>query len=135
MRRTIVVHTKLAGYNARVEAARANANGIQIRTMDQVAARLAGGFIQPIDPDALQDAVKASLVSTNLGELEDIKPLPGMVRAAVGTLDKVWHANIDLSAYKHPRIEALSTLEQAVLQQLPASMKRPKEMVELTTAM
>jgi hypothetical protein len=66
--------------------------------MDQVAARLAGGFIQPIDPDALQDAVKAALASTSLGELEGIKQLPGMIRAAVNTLDKVWHANIDLSA-------------------------------------
>jgi hypothetical protein len=130
-RRTIVVHTKLAGHNARVEAARTNANGVQIRTMDQVAARLAGGFIQPIDPDALQDAVKAALASTNLGELEGIKPLPGMVRAAVTTLDKVWHANIDLSAGKNARLESLSTLEQAVLQRLPASMKRPKEMVDL----
>jgi hypothetical protein len=131
LRRTIVVHTRLAGYSARVEAARANANGVQIRTMDQVAARLAGGFIQPIDPDALQDAVKAALASTSLGELEGIKQLPGMIRAAVNTLDKVWHANIDLSAYKQPRIEALSILEQAVLQRLPASMKRPSEMVEL----
>jgi|ERR1039458_9366771 hypothetical protein len=130
-RRTIVVHTKLASHAARVKAARTSANGLQIRTMDQVAARLAGGFIQPIDPDALQDAVKVALASTNLGELEAIKSLPGMVRAAVNTLDKVWHANIDLSAYKHPRIEALSTLEQAVLDRLPVSMKRPKEMVEL----
>ena len=131
MRRTIVVHTKLASHSVRVEAARGNASGVQIRTMDQVAARLAGGFIQPIDPDALQDAVKAALAATNLGELEGIKQLPGMVRAAVDTLDKVWHADIDLAAYKHPRIEALSTLEQAVLERLPASMRRPKDMVEL----
>ncbi len=131
LRRTIVVHTKLAGHKARVEAARANANGIQILTMDRVAARLAGGFIEPIDPDTLQDAMKAALTSTSLGELEDIKQLPGMVRAAVNTLDKVWHANIDLSAGENPRLEALSTLEDAVLQQLPASMKRPREMVEL----
>lgn len=131
LRRTIVVYTRLAGYSARVEAARTNANGVQIRTMDQVAARLAGGFIQPIDPDALQDAVKAALASTSLGELEDIKQLPGMVRAAVSTLDKVWHANIDLSAGKNTRLQALATLEQAVLQRLPASMKRPKEMVDL----
>ena len=121
LRRTIVVHTRLAGHNARVEAARANANGVQILTMDLVASRLAGGFIQPIDPDALQDAVKMALASASLGELEDIKQLPGMVRAAVDTLDKVWHANI--SAHKNQRLEALSTLEQAVLRRLPASMK------------
>jgi hypothetical protein len=97
MRRTIVVHTKLAGHNARVEAARANASGAQILTMDRLAARLAGGFIQPIDADALQDAVKAALASTNLGELEDIKPLPGMVRAAVSTLDTRFGMPISIS--------------------------------------
>ncbi len=99
--------------------------------MDQVAARLAGGFIQPIDAEALQDAVKAALVSTKLGELDAIKQLPGMVRAAVNTLDKVWQADIDLSAGKNARLEALSTLEQEVLQRLPVSMKRPKDMVAL----
>ena len=49
MRRTIVVHTRLAGHMARVNAARAGAHGIQILTMGQMAARLAGGFLAPID--------------------------------------------------------------------------------------
>ena len=44
-RRTIVVHTRLAGQMARVEAARAGAHGVQILTMGQMAARLAGGFL------------------------------------------------------------------------------------------
>jgi hypothetical protein len=54
MRRTIVVHTKLAGHNARVEAARANASGAQILTMDRrqagrhPAAVSAGGH-RPVD--------------------------------------------------------------------------------------
>jgi hypothetical protein len=61
MRRTIVVHTRLAGHMARVEAARAGTHGIQILTMGQLAARLAGGFIAPIDPDRLRDAVRESL--------------------------------------------------------------------------
>jgi hypothetical protein len=58
MRRTIVVHTKLAGHMARVDAARAGAHGIQILTMGQMAARLAGGFLAPIDSDCLRDAVR-----------------------------------------------------------------------------
>jgi hypothetical protein len=47
-RRTIVVHTKLAGHNARVEAARTNANGIQIRTMrrDNIAACSRLGWLE-----------------------------------------------------------------------------------------
>ena len=47
--RTVVVHTRLAGHVARVEAARRKASGVQIMTMEQLAGRLAGGFIQPIE--------------------------------------------------------------------------------------
>src|SRR5437660_4026881 len=100
-RRTIVVHTRLAGHMARVEAARAGAHGVQIVTMGQVAARLAGGFMRPIDPEALRDAVRAALPATDLGELEPIKQLPGMLRAAVNTLDKVWRAGIDFAPGTH----------------------------------
>ena len=44
-----------------------------------------------------------------------------MVRAAVSTLDKVWRAGIDLSREKHPRLQALRTLEEDVLRRLPPS--------------
>jgi hypothetical protein len=133
-RRTIVVHTRLAGHMARVEAARAGAHGIQILTMGQMAARLAGGFLAPIDPDCLRDAVREALPETNLGELENIKPLPGMVRAAVSTLDKVWRADINLSSSSHPRLQALAALERNVLRRLPPSMKKPKALVDLARA-
>ncbi len=72
-----------------------------------------------------------ALASSNLGELEVIKRLPGMVRAAVSTLDKVWRADIDLSKAINPRLRALSTLEVEVLRLLPPSMKRPRDLVEL----
>ena len=131
MRRTIVVHTRLAGHMARVEAARAGRHGIQILMMDQLAARLAGGFLSPIDPDCLRDAVREALPDTDLGELENIKVLPGMVRAAVSTLDKAWRADIDLSSSPHPRLKALAVLEEKVLSRLPPAMKKPKELVDL----
>ena len=92
LRRTIIVHTRLAGHMARVQAARAGESGVQILTMGQLAARLAGGLLRPIDPDDLKIAVRELLASVQLGELEPIKELPGMVRAAAGTLDKVWSA-------------------------------------------
>src|SRR5450759_5087352 len=126
MRRTIVVHTRLAGHMARADAARAGAHGIQILMMGQLAARLAGGFLAPIDPDCLRDAVREALPETDLGELENIKTLPGMVRAAVNTLDKVWRADIDLSSSSHLRLQALAALEQNVLRRLPPSMRKPK---------
>jgi len=131
IRRTMVVHTRLAGHVARVEAARAGENGVQIMTMGQVAGRLAGGLLRPIDPEALRDAVRESLASVALGELDPIKNLPGMVRAAVNTLDKVWRADLDLSEGKHPRLQALRNLEEEVVRRLPASMRRPKELVDL----
>jgi hypothetical protein len=134
LRRTIVVHTKLAGHMARVHAARAGDNGVQILTMGQLAARLAGGLLRPIDPDDLKIAVRGSLAIVQLGELEPIKDLPGMVRAAVGTLDKVWSAAIDLSRETHPRLQALRSLEEEVLRRLPPCMKPPQDLVELARA-
>jgi hypothetical protein len=67
---------------ARVQAARAGESGVQILTMGQLAARLAGGLLRPIDPDDLKIAVRESPVTVQLGELEPIKDLPRMVRAA-----------------------------------------------------
>jgi hypothetical protein len=130
-RRTVVVHTKLAGHVARVAAARADENGVQIMTMGQLAARLAGGLLRPVDPDTLRDAVRDALPAVAMGELESIKNLPGMVRAAVSTLDKAWRAGVDLSAGKHPRLQALHALEEDVLRRLPPSMKRPTDLVKL----
>jgi hypothetical protein len=134
LRRTIVVHTRLAGHMARVQAARAGESGVQILTMGQLAARLAGGLLRPIDPDDLKTAVRESLAAVQLGELEPIKALPGMVRAAVGTLEKIWNAGIDLSREAHPRLQALRKLEGEVLRRLPPSMKRPQDLVELSRA-
>jgi hypothetical protein len=116
---------------ARVNAARAGAHGIQILTMGQMVARLAGGFLAPIDSESLRDAVREALLETDLGELESIKTLPGMVRAAVSTLDKVWRADIDLSSSSHPRLKALAALEENVLRRLPPSMKKPRVLVDL----
>jgi hypothetical protein len=130
-RRAVVVHTRLAGHMARVAAARAGTCGTRILTMDQLAARLAGGFLQPIDPEALHEAVSAALAETELGELEPIKPLPGMARAAVDTFSKVWRAGIDLhSRSEKPRLKSLALLEQVVLLRLPPSMLPPAQLVE-----
>jgi hypothetical protein len=133
-RRTVVVQTRLAGHMARVEAARRKASGVQIMTKGQLAGRLAGGFIRPIENDTLLEAVRDAVANTRLGDLEPIQTLPGMVRAAVGTLDKVWRANIDISETEDARLKALGTLEAEVLRRLPPSMKRPSELVERACA-
>ena len=130
-RRTIVVHTRLAGHMTRVAAARAGDCGLQIMTMDHLAARLAGGFIRPIDPEMLHQAVKSAIAETALGELERIKSLPGMVRAVVDTLGKVWRAGIDLKTRsEQPRLRALAVLERAALSKLPPAMKPSGALVD-----
>jgi hypothetical protein len=126
-RRTVVVPDRLALRAHRLRAARAQQHGLQVVTIEQLAARLAGGFVRPIDADSLRVAIQAVLPLAPLGELEAIKSLPGMVNAAAGTLEKGWRAGIDLQARAdaHPRLAALARLEQAVLAHLPAAMERP----------
>jgi hypothetical protein len=129
-RRSIVVHGRLAAQTTRLAAARAKAHGTQILTTEQLAARLAGGFVRPIERTALQDAVRMALAS-DLGELDAIKDLPGMVRAGVDTLQKIWRSGLSLSGreHEHPRLAALARLEAAALAALPAAMLRPADLV------
>lgn len=118
-----------------MEAARAQRHGVQVMTLEQLAARLAGGFITGIDPEALRNAIQASLTDSNLGELDDIKALPGFVGAAADTLHKAWRAGVDLSARagEHPRLAAIAALEDAVIGRLPHSMLRPCDLVARAT--
>lgn len=91
-RRTVIVHTILAGHMSRVDAARRNAAGVQVMTMGQLAARLAGGLLQPVDLDVLTETVRDALPEVEMVELEPIKDLPGMPAAVTATFDKAWRA-------------------------------------------
>ena len=73
-RRTVVVHSRLAIRELRLDAARSRRHGLQVMTLEQLAARLAGGFLQPVDDEALRTAIRAALPETGLGELDGIKP-------------------------------------------------------------
>jgi len=130
-RSTIVCHGRHAMRCERLHAARVRRHGVQIMSFEQAAVRLAGGFIKPIDDETLRSTLQSVLPHTPLGELENIKSLPGMVNAAADTLHKVWRAGIDLAARAgdHPRLEALARLEAAVLTELPTGMLRPVDIV------
>jgi hypothetical protein len=132
VRRTIVVHGRLAMRERRLAAARERRHGLQIMTFEQLAARLAGGLSRPVDDESLRVAIQATLPSIALGELEGLKALPGMVAAAADTLHKTWRANIDLQARagEHPRLASIAKLEEAVLATLPAAMMRPSDLVK-----
>ena len=103
--------------------------------IEGLAARLAGGFLQPIDPDALKAAIIKAL-SAEFGEIDRIKNLPGFAHAAAATLSKAWTAGLnlaDLARDAEPeaasRLAAVARLEAEVIRHLPASMCRPADLV------
>lgn len=123
-RHTIVVPDRLALRAKRLAAARAGRHGVQVISFPQLAARLAGGFVQPADDDALYRAVSACLPKVDLGDLGAIRAMPGTPAAVLGTLHKVWHADLDLHgrAGDHARIAALQRIDSAVRAELPTGM-------------
>ena len=120
----------------RLEAARGRRHGLQIMTFEQLAARLAGGLVRPVDDDSLREAITAVLPETALGELDGIKTLPGMVGAAADTLRKAWRAGVDLQARagEHPRLQSIASLEATVVGALPPAMMRPADLVAAGSA-
>jgi hypothetical protein len=136
MRKTIVVHNRYAWRSYRTRAALGAEQGLQLLTIEQLAARLAGGFLQPVDHEDFKTAVAGALAAP-LGELEGIKDLPGFQRAAASSLAKAWSAGLALTeearATADPtaraRLEALATLEKEVLARLPQNQRRPHDLV------
>ncbi len=96
MRNTVITHSRLDWRHQRVQAAVANRHGLQALPIEGLAARLAGGFLQPIDPDTLKAAITKALAA-DLGDLNRIKNLPGFPRAAATTLSKAWTAGLNLA--------------------------------------
>jgi len=136
MRKSLIVHSRYAWRSGRTRAALDAEQGIQLLTIDQMAARLAGGFLQPIDQEDLK-AVVAEALGASLGELDAIKALPGFQRAAASSLTKAWSAGLSIEkeakAASEPapkaRLEALALLETEVLGRLPKSQRRPGDLV------
>ena len=130
-RRTIIAHGRLAMRELRLAAARERQHGVQIMSFEQLAARLAGGFSRPVDDEVLRATIQTNLPSIALGELNNLKSLPGMVGALVDTLRKAWRAGVDLQARagEHPRIASIASLEKCILAALPPAMMRPVDLV------
>ncbi len=127
-RKTFVVLDHHAATAQRIANARQHAHGTQVMTMDDLVARLAGGFVTTIDTTLLRETVQEVLSETHLGDLDTIKDLPGFVGAATHTLYKAWYSSFDLRQ-DHPRVQAIARLEQAVLEKLPVSMLRPEDLI------
>jgi cytochrome c peroxidase len=89
VRETLVIHSRLSWRQVRGVAAIERQHGLQALAIEQVAARLAGGFLQPINSDSLKQAI-GEAIAMDLGEFNDIKTLPGFPRAAAAALEKAW---------------------------------------------
>ena len=137
VRETVIIHSRLSWRQVRGAAAIERRHGLQALAIEQLAARLAGGFLQPIDSDALKDAI-GEVIAEDLGEFNEIKTLPGFPRAAAATLVKAWAAGLNFTELAkatdglvRSRIDAVTHLEAHALERLPPSMRRPADLVGL----
>ena len=129
-RRVVVVEGPLAFRMRRVRAARDGDLGLEILTIPQLAARLAGGFSRPADEEVLYPAISRALAEGGLTELAPVATLPGMVRAVTQTLRRVWRVdfNLDAAADQSPRFRDLALIESRVRATLPAGALIPTDL-------
>jgi hypothetical protein len=115
----------------RLAAARAGQCGLQIFSLPQVAARLAGGFLYSITPEVLEPAIRAVIDEGGFAELASVRELPGMTRAVARTLRHAWNADIDLSDIAKrdgaARLSDLAMIEQRIKQQIPPAAMLPRD--------
>lgn len=140
VRETVVVNGVFAMRAERLRAAREGATGRQVLTVELMAQRMAGGFLRMARPRDVRKVLSGVLSDPHLrlGELDAIKDLPGMARAAASTLMKLWLARLDLDdepeIRDHPRMQSLMALEQAVLSALPPDTMPPQDLISLACA-
>jgi RecB family exonuclease len=132
-RRTVVIEGPLAFRTRRIAAARRGELGLQIMTLPDLAARLAGGFRRPARSEDLDPAIRAALEAGGFVDLERIRELPGMTRSVAWTLARVWNADLALAdrASEGPRLQDLATLEARVRANLPAGVLTPRDLRDL----
>jgi hypothetical protein len=128
-RKTVVVQGALAYATRRAAAARAAESGLQILTMPQLAARLAGGLFHQATGEELEHAVRLALDAGGYREIERVRNLPGMIRAITRTLRKVWHAGLSLaeaaSQGDGDRIDDMALIEARVKELFPVAALPP----------
>ena len=129
---TAIRNGRLAMASERFFAAAREIEGLQVMAIEHVAARLAGGMLEMVDIVSLREFVAEVLPNVDMGELKDIQALPGTAKAAATSLMKFWMSGIDPETVKHhPRMQAILALEEAVLERMPANMKRPVDLRDL----
>jgi len=128
-RRIIVIEGPLAFRMRRIDAARCSEAGMQIMTLPQLAARLAGGFIRPARSQDLDPVIRTALEAGDFADLESIRELPGMTRSVAWTLTRVWNADLSLTdhAGDSARLRDLATIEARVRANLRPSRRTSRK--------
>lgn len=125
--RTVIIQGRLAFAARRAAAAHAGDNGLQIMTVPQLAARLAGGFLHQVTGEELEFAVARALDAGGFEDIETVRHLPGMTRAVARTLRAAWNADFRLADARdgQARMRDLALLEDRVRDFLPAGARLP----------
>ncbi len=128
---TVVVDGPIALHTRRLLAAQRGEVGLQVLRMEQMAARLAGGFLRPASSEDLDVAVRTALAGGGFNELENLSNFPGATRAVSRTLRRTWEAGVSLPdlAACSPRAADLLLLEQRVRAGLPVGSLSPPDLV------
>lgn len=129
-RQTVIVSGLLAYRMQRATAARANALGLEILMLPQLAARLCGGFVEMAPAEVLFPLIRSALADGGFSKFNDIAGLPGMPRAVMEALRKIWNADLDLIslADRGEQTADLERIETAIRRQLPAAWLLPTDL-------
>ncbi|RUW04593.1 PD-(D/E)XK nuclease family protein, partial [Mesorhizobium sp. M1A.F.Ca.IN.022.05.2.1] len=129
-RHTVIVEGTLAFRMQRVAAARAGDHGRDVATLPLLAARLAGGFARPADHATLVPIVARALTELAFEELEPVKTRPGMARAVLASLARVWAADIRFEGprYASARLSDLGHIEAYLRSHLPMGALLPPDL-------
>ena len=119
LRRTVVAEGRYARRWHQTQAAIKGEHGLLVVSMEELAARLAGGFLRSVRTNTLKTSVREAVAAGPLEDLETIKDLPGFQRAAAATLAKAWRAGLNLGHSANPRTRSLAALERNVRSRLP----------------
>jgi hypothetical protein len=108
---------------------------LQIFSLSQLSARLAGGFTQPITAELLEPAIQRALGEGNFAELDRVRELPGITRAVAKSLRRAWDADIDLSKFAKrdgaPRLIDLARIERRIRRWLPPAAMLPRDIRDI----
>ncbi|RUY22836.1 PD-(D/E)XK nuclease family protein, partial [Mesorhizobium sp. M7A.F.Ca.US.001.04.2.1] len=129
-RQTVIVSGLVAYRMQRAAAARANAIGLEVLMLPQLAARLCGGFIEIAPPEVLFPLIRSALAEGGFSKFDDIAGLPGMPRAVMEALRKIWNADLDLKslAKRGEQMADLKRIEAEIRRQLPAAWQLPTDL-------